>query len=873
MAQGVGPMYVIQPAFTTGEISYDVANRVDLEKYKSALLRAKNAIIRPYGAVCRRGGSEYIGETKYTDKRTILVRFTKDADESFLLEFGDRYVRMWQNGKYLGVELVTPFEESVLPDLRFAQSADTMFICSGKHPVQTLVRRSSVSWELRPLELQAAYFEDVNEGKLNEGRWWRVSGNYTFTVTASGQYTVDVAGAGGGAYHWHTGGNGELKTGSLHLSEGQKVSVTVGRSGNYGSTNNNGGASSFGTITAQGGKGASSSKDGDHAGNGQGGRGGYTYEEYQHSYVVAAESGWVRIYDEGENSIQPSRLTGDVVLSSKRSLFTQGMVGSHIRLRHQMRAQSVKLSMHGADVSDGIKVGKQWKITTSGIWTGDIFLEYSEDGVNWNEYRRYSSDKNFNATESGTFDTPTWLRLRKSVTGESMTATLTRLPYIHEGEVRITSITSDVLAKAKVLEPLGNTEYTYRYGLDVWSGQKGYPRVCCFFQDRLVLAGSATYPHMVWMSRTGDYTNFGVEKADGQVTDDSAVALSLISREMYNIRHLVPAQDLLVLTDGNEWIVPGDKPITPKTAQVKTQTMRGASNCKPVYIGNRLVYVQARGATVRDMGYSYESDNYNGIDLTLLAKHLVRGYELLAAAYAQEPDSILYMVRNDGAMVCLTLIREQDVYGWSHWTTNGKYLWVENIPEYGEDSVYVIVKRNDKQYIERFRSRDRVFLDSYKRSQGGTIAAGHLQGQILAAVVDGKRLPDTQETVITLAAENVTGAAGLSYETKIEQPGVEVELSDGTVQARTVRVNEVTLRVTESKGGQIGHTFAYMDELPYPDDTNFTGDILVVMPNTDVGFNTRGRVCISSAEPFGLNILAIIRSISVGGGHVRSYNG
>ena len=44
-------VYMIQPAFTTGEVSPEVASRIDLNQYTSALLNAKNAYIRPYGPV------------------------------------------------------------------------------------------------------------------------------------------------------------------------------------------------------------------------------------------------------------------------------------------------------------------------------------------------------------------------------------------------------------------------------------------------------------------------------------------------------------------------------------------------------------------------------------------------------------------------------------------------------------------------------------------------------------------------------------------------------------------------------------------------------------------------------------------------------
>ena len=52
---------------------------------------------------------------------------------------------------------------------------------------------------------------------------------------------------------------------------------------------------------------------------------------------------------------------------------------------------------------------------------------------------------------------------------------------------------------------------------------------------------------------------FWVEKVGGTITDDSAITLPVINRKMYDIRHLIPANDLLILTSGNEWIIDGSK--------------------------------------------------------------------------------------------------------------------------------------------------------------------------------------------------------------------------------------------------------------------------------------------------------------------------
>ena len=134
------PMYISQLAFTTGEISPDVSRRFDLDQFKSALLLAENAVIRPYGAVARRQGSEYIGQVKNNDKSTRLFEFTAEKNKSFLLEIGEQYIRVWRNGIYTGIELETPFESDVVDKLNCIQSGDVMFICSGKYPVKTLSR-------------------------------------------------------------------------------------------------------------------------------------------------------------------------------------------------------------------------------------------------------------------------------------------------------------------------------------------------------------------------------------------------------------------------------------------------------------------------------------------------------------------------------------------------------------------------------------------------------------------------------------------------------------------------------------------------------------------------------------------------------------
>ena len=351
---------------------------------------------------------------------------------------------------------------------------------------------------------------------------------------------------------------------------------------------------------------------------------------------------------------------------------------------------------------------------------------------------------------------------------------------------------------------------------------------------------------------------------------------------MCEIRHLVPANDLIILTSGNEWIVRGDKTITPTNCNLKTQTQRGALSCEPQFIGNRCVFVQERGGTVRDMGYSYESDNYTGQDLTLFVKTLVKGHVAVTSAYAQDPDSIIYYVRDDGQLNCLTYIPEQKVYGWSHFVTNGKYRYVESVAEGEQDTIYFVVDRviNNKNVkcIERSiplytEDNSDVFLDCYVKVANSIktdyINAPHLVGQMVDIVVDGQQMPSREvppNGVIKLDGKANVITVGLPYTTKIKIPSVEQQINDGTLQGRVATVSRVVLRMYKSFGGKVGRTFDRMDDITLPPNELFTGDKPVILPKMGINYSTDTSICIKHSDPFPFNLLSITRIVEIGGG-------
>ena len=179
----MGVFHAIQAAFTTGEISPAVAARVDLEKYKSALLTANNVILRAYGGLYKRPGTIFLGKAKYDDKKCILVKFSFSFDQEYILELGHLYMRVWKDRAYTGVEVETPWEESLLSKLKFTQSADVMYVCSGDKPIQTISRYSETDWRIDTFDFTNGPFETINLDEDNKITPSAQSG--TITLNAS----------------------------------------------------------------------------------------------------------------------------------------------------------------------------------------------------------------------------------------------------------------------------------------------------------------------------------------------------------------------------------------------------------------------------------------------------------------------------------------------------------------------------------------------------------------------------------------------------------------------------------------------------------------------------------------------------------------
>lgn len=898
-------IYLMQSSFATGEVSPEVASRIDMEKYQAALLQAENCYIRPYGAVYKRPGSIYCGMAKKNKVR--LIEFKSTVNHAFLLEVGEGYIRIWKDGKFTNQEIVTPYQESELPKLRTCQSADIMYIASGTHPVMQLKHYSDTDWRFEEMVMNSQYFDEsltVSNNVVDET--WNKAGTYAWECHKTGNYTVTVAGGGGGGAdtvsHYRDsrykedgstveaaggiGGNGAAVSQTVYCKENTTYTITVGDGGGKGSPGNSGGNSTAFGLTAQGGGGGQlGTFTGKARGTGRphrhytvytghAGEAGISYGNGGQGSYNKGNPGWVAVKSMDEPTLTISGTAGEVTLSSDKPFFSADMKGMWMKISQDIASKSVTAS--GAMTTDPIPVGNGWKIITHGTWTGQVVIQKSTNGGEWKDFRTYKSNDDNNVSESGTVDEADNVRMRLVTTAGK--ADLTSTAYTKSGIIQIETVNSATSATCLVKKVIGQAGKVDSYSFGAWNEKYGYPRTVGFFQDRLIFAGTKTQPYVLWMSKTGDYNNFSVEKASGTVTDDSAICLSFISRQQAEIKHICPASDLFVLTDSNEWIVSGGSTVTPSKCTNKAQTFRGCTEVEPISIGSRLIYVQKRSQTVRDMAYSFETDSYDGMDLTLLAKHLLRGKTIVDAAYMQDPDSRLYFVRSDGEIICLAYINDQKVYAWSHIITKGKYLSVCTVAAEETDEVYTAVERNGKTYIEKMGTdkdsqdpKDYIMTDCSKvltfDEPDDAASVDWITGTV-SVLADGKFFEDVEikEGTVTLPTKVSYMIIGYPYRMTIELPNVEIQAQNGTMQGRYKNVRTVSLRLLHTLGGSIGNGVGRNDTIKYEELSDqkiflYTGDKEITIPNQGVEKN--GRVIITSSDPYPFYLAALIRGVIV----------
>lgn len=597
----------LQPSFAKGEITPLLYTRIDLQAYVISLAYLLNMIVLPQGGITRRPGFERLGDARKTTGGTCPIRlipFVYNRADAMVIELSDGWARIWRpsTGAFVA-DIVSPYAESELDEVKFVQSGNVIFMTHRNHPVQMLRRNTLTNWVFESMEFRNGPWLPDSGG---EGVTMRV-GNYN---TAAGIYNI-------------------------HASE---------------------------------------------------------------------------------------------------DYFTADMVGSLIELNYTVPRNDIEgESLMAPDeyVSEAIEVGGQWHIQTFDGWRGEIEVEKSYDGGDtWITELNYARN---DPSSQGQLDvsraeSEANVLYRVKASHDAGTNTPIRFTFTASGFTktnifRITEYLRGTLVRGEWQKDPDEVnsipiviDTTSDWRLGAWGGVNGYPGAVEFYQDRLALGGSNGQPQTLWMSRTGDYSDFGTSLV---IQDDDAINVTLSASDMDGIQSLVALDDLIIFTASDEWRLTGagdNGAITPTAVVAHKQASEvGSSYIQPLVITNGIVFVQTHRTEVHALGYDLSSDGYVGSEISVFSSHLfqwlrsqggsVAGRAIRKMAYQKVPDKLLWFVLDDGTAVSCTFQSEHGMNAWARHETNGRFGDFVCIPRDGYDELWAAVQRGGRWGIERMAPR------------------------------------------------------------------------------------------------------------------------------------------------------------------------
>jgi hypothetical protein len=807
-------------SFAGGEITPELAGRLDLAKFQTGLALARNFVTLPHGPASRRPGFEFVAASGDSTRKVRVIPFTFSAEQTAVLEFGHLYLRIhiggatllsptpaaWVTatvyaigdlvtqggtkyycttahtagtfatdlaaGKWYAMpatiyQIPTPYTEAQLFDIHYAQSADVVTLAHPSHAARELRRLGATTWTLTPISFAAPTNAPTTVVVTPT-----VAQNANLT---SQKYVVTTVGADG-------------VTESLP-STPVSVSNNLGLAGNYN------------TITW-------SAVGGNTRYNGYKLRGGV------YGYIGQARPNTGAVTRAISNIHRPGG--GDKTVTVTTAV-AHGFVSETLVLIEG----TPEPTFHGA-----------WVITVTGAST--FTYESVTDG---------------NHTET---------------TG---TASIPELQIIDDNVLPDTAATppEDIIA--------------------LNAGANDYPAATTYHEQRRWFAGTNDKPQVLWATRTGTEANL-----TSSIPSREADGMELrIAASQYNkIRHLVALADLIAFTAGGEFRIYSDNApaITPTSVTIKPQGYAGAAGVQPVVTTGSILYIQSQGSRMRELSYSWEASSYRTLDLSIMVPHRFNGYTIADLAYSRAPDSICWAVRNDGVLLGLTYVPDQQVVGWHAHDTDGTFESVCVVPENNEDVLYAVVRRtigaNQLRYIERLHTRtfvdaeDAFFVDSGLTYDGTPVTTlsglGHLEGKVVDILADGavhsRRTVTSGSVTLDYAASVVH--VGLPIISDLRTLPLAVEGAPASGQGTVKNVNKVHLRVSQSSVIKAGPSFDRLREYPARAVSDPYGSPPALRDgelslSIDPSWNQDGAVCVRQDLPLPLTVLSMTLEVATGG--------
>ena len=844
--------------FTGGELSPRLDGRTDLTKYASGCSTLQNLVVYPHGSAARRPGSTFVAEVADSDNKTRLIPFEFSTTQTYMLEFSNLKMRVYKdsgavlegdktisgitaanpavvtatshgyengdevlissvsgmtevNGKRFLVadkttntfelqdkdgvdinsssftayssggvankvfEITTPYTTAQLFDLKFAQSADVMYITHPAHEVEKLSRTAHTTWTLTDVDFTKGPMQDANttDTTLNPGQSAvgtgiaLVASAVTGINGGSGFQSTDV-----GRFVFLSGGYAKITA----VADTTNATITIITALDSASATANWQLGAFSDTTGHPScvtffeqrlvfAGTTDqpqtiffSKSGDYE-NMDANIGGTVADDDAIIYTIASNQ---------VNAIRFMTATRTLIIGTAGGEFTVSGGGTDSAIT-PTNILIKKQSNHGSANVDAISVGN-----------ATLFLQRAKRKIRELAYN---------------FDVDGYIAPDMTILAEHVTeGGVTQIAYQQEPNQIVYAVRGDG-------ELVGLT-YQREQQVTAWHRH--------IFGGRF---GNATIT-VTDYANIADGTRIVLTKADGTTTTFTSATSSTTGK-----------------------------------FHTTTSNNQSATNLK----------------TLIDADSDFTATVSSNVVTITETSPLSTGFLTVTSL----DDSVRLAKTNEGKAVCesVAVIPTDDT----------------------EYEVYVIVKRTingaTRRFVEvlnvfDFDQTDNTsfnFLDSalsYSGSAASTISGlDHLEGQTVSILADGATHPDktVSSGSITLDRSALNVKVGLAYTSLLQTMRLNAGSQNGTSQGKTKRIYDITVRMFETIGVEVGPNLSDMERIPFRSSADlmdegippFTGDKEVEFRGN---YETDGFIFVRQRQPLPFTILSLYPRLTTNDG-------
>lgn len=707
-----------QNTFTSGEISPRLYSRFETDEYKKGLATATNVAATPHGPIKRRNGFRFVAEIKDSSEDVKLIRYQFSKDISYILEFGDQYVRFYTNGQQvvessLNITGITQANPAVVTSTSHGLSnGDSVYITgvvgmteiNEPNLTYTVANVTANTFELSGID-STSFTAYSSGGSIN--KVYEITSPYTEDQISELQYVQNGA--------------------TLYLAHSEVAPQVLTRVGSqnwtiapldfYPPPTYESGYRDTGTTVTPAATtglgvnftaGTSLFLPGDVGRQiiNMGGTGRASIVEYTSATVVVcdiiedfpstsaiASADWKIDLSPVVDLEFDSSAAGSI--ANIRSEYPAGSLGPRISISNVTKANpGVVTTSTAHNLVDGDSIQIQDitgmteindKIFTVNVLTSTTF---ELNGENTSGYTAYSSGGIVRQ------------KLDDISLGAFRSADVGKYILANGGVMQIIAVNAADDVDAEIVKGLNSKESTGNWSLETptWTSDRGYPRAVGFYEQRLVYGGTIAQPQSLWFSEIGIFDGFGAGP-----DDEDSIDIELVSRQVNQISWIANSRDLVVGTGGGELTIDSgsSSSISPSNIQQKSRTYHGSSIQQVENIKDEILFLQSSGTKIRTFRYDFNIDGYIGEDINFLAEHITVN-KIIEFAYSQEPDNNIYAVTGAGNLLCGTYDRAKKVLAWSRLETDGDFKRVMSVQTTGDDHIWVMVERNINGSMKRY---------------------------------------------------------------------------------------------------------------------------------------------------------------------------